>query len=41
MDYTDLQNNAAEILTRSTLAADFRFTDPTVQKSNAVYTNIL
>jgi len=30
----------AEILTRSTLATGLRFTDPTVQKSNAVYTNI-
>jgi len=35
-----VQHYTAEILTWSTLAAGFRFTDPTVQNSNAVYTNI-
>ena len=43
MDYKDskkVQHYTAEILTWSTLAEGFRFTDPTVQKSNVVYTNI-
>ena len=35
-----VQHYTAEILTWSTLAAGFRFTGPTVQSSNAVYTNI-